>query len=104
MLICVDTCRWFSLSLTAVMFKEERQGAILQIIETEGRASVVDLAARLNVNEETVRRDLRDLKEQGLILKTHGGALKRMVSAPPYETRIVQAVEVKEAIGRRAAE
>lgn len=76
----------------------------MEILEGEGRAAVADLALRLGVNEETIRRDLRELKEQGLIRKTHGGALRKIATAPPYETRLTQAADVKEAIGRRAAE
>ncbi|MDR3718563.1 MAG: DeoR/GlpR family DNA-binding transcription regulator [Bryobacteraceae bacterium] len=89
---------------SAKLFTEERRSRILQILEREHRVAVPDLAARLRVSEDTVRRDLRRLEAHQLIKKTHGGALRH--TAPPvgYATRLVQATEIKEAIGRRAAE
>lgn len=86
-----------------VRFKEERRTRILEILEQEQRVEVGDLAQRFGVSEDTVRRDLRDLGVQGLVRKTHGGALRHIASAPPYETRLAQASDVKNAIGREAA-
>ncbi len=86
------------------LFKEERRARILEILEREQRVEVADLAERFSVSEDTVRRDLRDLGVQGLIRKTHGGAMRHIASAPPYEARLAQASEVKMAIGRQAAE
>jgi len=86
------------------LFTEERRSRILQILEREHRVAVPDLAGRLRVSEDTVRRDLRRLEANQLIKKTHGGALRH--TAPPvgYAARLVQSAEIKEAIGRRAAE
>lgn len=86
------------------MFKEERKAGILQILEAERRAEVPDLSQRFKVSADTIRRDLRELESDGLIRKTHGGALQRIASPPPYTVRLVQASKLKEAIGRRAAE
>jgi DeoR/GlpR family transcriptional regulator of sugar metabolism len=86
------------------LFTEERRARILQILEQEHRAAVTDLASRFDVSEDTIRRDLRELETRGKILKTHGGALRHTTPAVPYERRVVQASEIKEALGRRAAE
>ena len=36
--------------------------------------TITDLAARLNVTKETIRRDLRAMEEDGELIRTHGGA------------------------------
>jgi DeoR/GlpR family transcriptional regulator of sugar metabolism len=86
------------------LFTEERRAHILQILEQEHRASVPDLASRFEVSEDTVRRDLHELEVRGQILKTHGGALRHTTPSVPYERRLAQSFELKEALGRRAAE
>lgn len=86
------------------LFTDERRAHILQILEQEHRASVTDLAGRFQVSEDTVRRDLHELEVRGQILKTHGGALRHTTPPVPYERRMAQAFELKEALGRRAAE
>ena len=40
-----------------------------------------DLADTLNVTSETIRRDLSILEKEGEIIKIHGGAMKKRVSA-----------------------
>lgn len=86
-------------------FVEERRGRILEILEIKNRVETPDLAARFQVSEDTIRRDLRYLQSQGFIKKTHGGALRRHLSSlPPYDSRLEQAKGIKEAIGKRAAQ
>lgn len=54
---------------------EERRRTVLDWIRSEGHGDVTDLAARLQVAAETVRRDLQVLEDHGLVRRTHGGAL-----------------------------
>ena len=54
---------------------EERRRTILDWIRSEGRGDVTELAARLQVAAETVRRDLQVLEVHGLVRRTHGGAI-----------------------------
>lgn len=56
------------------MEQDERQREILSRARAEGLVQVATLAQELAVAPETVRRDLRDLAEQGLLRRTHGGA------------------------------
>ncbi|MEW5979762.1 MAG: DeoR/GlpR family DNA-binding transcription regulator [Acidobacteriota bacterium] len=86
------------------LLREERQMHILRMLEREGRVVVTGLCRVLNVSEDTIRRDLRALEERGLARKVHGGALHRLASVVPYEVRKVQDFDVKDRIGRRAAE
>lgn len=57
------------------MFIEERHQAILGIIEQQGRISVGEIQTQFGVSVDSARRDLRLLEEQGLLKRTHGGAL-----------------------------
>jgi DeoR/GlpR family transcriptional regulator of sugar metabolism len=41
-----------------------------------------DLSALLNVTEDTVRRDLKNLTKTGKIIKVHGGAITKKLNAP----------------------
>lgn len=52
-----------------------RQQAILQLLETQGVVRVAELCERFGVSEMTVRRDLNELEQAGLIRRTHGGAV-----------------------------
>jgi DeoR family transcriptional regulator of aga operon len=57
------------------LFPEERRSQIVQHAVREGRVSVTDLSQLFGVSEVTIRADLQDLSEQGLLLRTHGGAV-----------------------------
>lgn len=58
-----------------MLFEEERKRQIADYVHQHGRASVQELANNFQVSESTVRRDLRDLEEQELLRRTHGGAV-----------------------------
>ena len=60
-----------------------RATAIVEQVLREGEVSVEALAARLDVSLSTVRRDLAQLEPQGLVRRTHGGAVA--VSPLAYE-------------------
>ena len=81
-----------------------RRDAIVALVNQETRA-VEDLAARLVVSRETVRRDLALLDAAGRLRKVHGGA--RAVGAEaaesPFAQRMAQAVEAKRRIAAAVA-
>lgn len=54
---------------------EERKRFILEKVAKEGRVLVSDLAGELSISAVTVRNDLNALAQEGLILRTHGGAV-----------------------------
>jgi DeoR family transcriptional regulator, glycerol-3-phosphate regulon repressor len=84
------------------MFTEERHQTILDYLAEQGRVTVLELAQRLQVSDDTVRRDLRALDELGFLQKTHGGAVSlevpRMARAqraqvlPQVKQQLAQAV------------
>ena len=80
----------------------ERRQAILAWVERDGRVVASELVANLGVSEDTVRRDLRDLAERGLLYRVHGGAL---ASAPPtssFTHRLEVSHEEKAALAEAA--
>lgn len=56
------------------MRPEERRRHILELLRQRERISVDELARTLSTSQETIRRDLAALAEQGLVSKFHGGA------------------------------
>jgi DeoR family fructose operon transcriptional repressor len=91
--------------ITIDSFKEERWQDILTILAEQGRIRVGHLAARLNVSEATVRRDLEAMQAQGMLQRTHGGAMLPRPTAfeISFDESQNQALVEKQAIGRRAA-
>ncbi len=77
-----------------------RHQAILDLVQSHGHLSTEDLAQRLNVSTQTIRRDLQQLDTQQLLQRHHGGAM--MASShhnTDYRTRQNQHKSAKEAIG-----
>lgn len=58
------------------MLAIERKNAILARLSLEGKVLVGDLSKEFGVTEETIRRDLEKLENEGLARKTYGGAVK----------------------------
>jgi len=54
---------------------EARRRRILQLLETEGNVKVEELAGLFEVSQVTVRKDLAELEEQGMLQRTYGGAI-----------------------------
>lgn len=54
---------------------QQRRVEILSELEDRGSVRVTNLAERFGVAEETIRRDLDKLSEEGQAARTHGGAL-----------------------------
>lgn len=58
------------------MLAEQRHARILNMVASNGSASVPELAAALDTSESTVRRDLEKLDQAGKLAKVHGGATR----------------------------
>ena len=87
------------------MLREERLQYILQKLEIEKRISSVHLSQELRISDDTIRRDLNELAEQGLVKKVHGGAVQiAPKSSVPlhYETRMQHAHEEKKMLAQKA--
>src|ERR1700741_5369538 len=85
------------------MLTAERRQAILRRLERDGKVVASELVASLGVSEDTVRRDLRELADQGLLQGVPGGG---PLPAPPpmgsFARRLEIAHEAKEALARAA--
>ena len=56
------------------MIQKRRLDTIMGILKEEGMADVKTLSQRLEVTEKTVRLDLKELENQNLLERVHGGA------------------------------
>jgi DeoR family transcriptional regulator, aga operon transcriptional repressor len=56
--------------------RADRLRRILDLVDTESTSSVEELASALAVSSATVRRDLAQLDSQGLVIRSHGGAMR----------------------------
>lgn len=65
--------------------KNKRHKEILEILKNEGFISVRDIGERLFASQPTIRRDLDFLEKEGLIRRSHGGA---MIAGDPVNTPI----------------
>ena len=75
-------------------------------LERRGAARVSELAAKLDVSEMTVRRDLEALAQDGSVVKVHGGAtlpVARATDEPGFEAKSGRQRDEKEAIADAAA-
>ncbi|RFS15758.1 DeoR/GlpR family DNA-binding transcription regulator [Emticicia sp. C21] len=57
------------------MLKEERQTLILEKLATDKKINFTDLSKFLNVSYDSIRRDIIELEDKGLLKKVHGGAV-----------------------------
>ncbi len=84
------------------MLTTERRRAIVVRLERDGRVVASELVRSLGVSEDTVRRDLRDLAEQGLLHRVHGGALPAAPPAASFAHRLDVGHEAKVALADAA--
>ncbi|MBE3637977.1 DeoR/GlpR family DNA-binding transcription regulator [Mangrovicoccus algicola] len=82
--------------------RDLRQSRILATLADAPMLRVKALASALEVTTETIRRDLEELAERGLIARTYGGAMLRAPSEPVLSKRERQLVPEREAIARAA--
>jgi DeoR/GlpR family transcriptional regulator of sugar metabolism len=85
------------------MLTAERRQFILEILRRDKKVLSSELSNELKVSEDTVRRDLRELAESGLLQRVHGGALLTSPATASYADRQKQAPKEKESIAKSAA-
>lgn len=71
------------------MFMQERHKAIADTIVTNGKITIAEIAAQYGISEESARRDLRLLEQQGICKRTHGGAIlpQQVCVRPPVDRK-----------------
>ncbi len=87
------------------MFQQSyRQSQILLIARQAGRVLVDDLAVRFDVTPQTIRKDINELCDEGLLDRIHGGAtVSSGVINVAYEARRMLSSAEKRGIGAAAA-
>ncbi len=84
----------------------KRRSTILDLLEKRGDISVVSMSKMFNVSEVTIRNDLAKLEEKGLLIRTRGGAIKKVPIT--YDLSLNQRLNKnkfeKQKIGKRAME
>ncbi len=85
------------------MNPSERRNEIVNIIRERKRAYVDELARRLHISKETIRRDLTELERHGRVRKFHGGATLPIAPGEgPFRERMGENVLAKVAIAGKA--
>lgn len=80
------------------MYIEERHQAILDILAIKGSISNAEIQESFGISYDSAKRDLRLLEEQGLLKRTHGGAIpaRQIATGKPPKTTPKDFGEIKE--------
>jgi len=84
------------------MLKKERQAYILHQVNLHNKVLSSSLCNEINVSEDTIRRDLQELAEEGMIIKVHGGALSPSFNHVYFPTNGVYSQSQKKTIANKA--
>jgi DeoR/GlpR family transcriptional regulator of sugar metabolism len=84
---------------------EERRQKVLELVKDRGFVALTDLASRLEFSESTLRRDLDFWDQQGVLKRTHGGAMYTggQLVMPALEDRSLTSLPEKRLIAQAAA-
>jgi DeoR/GlpR family transcriptional regulator of sugar metabolism len=88
------------------MFATERRELILSLLKENKRITVKDLSKSLEVSEATLRTDLNIMEDEGLLTRTHGGAVlnENTSSKNNFSERAKQNIDHKISIASKAVE
>jgi len=81
----------------------QRRQLILERLRADGQVAVATLSREWAISEDTVRRDLRELADEGLVQRVHGGALPASPATGNYERRESLSTEEKTRLGKAGA-
>lgn len=93
------------MDLSKQLIPAQRRERIQEFLEEHKIAPNAELSAILGVSDATVRRDLEWMESEGILYRTHGGAIlsQHLNLEPEYKQRAQTKVEEKKAIGHLAA-
>lgn len=85
---------------------QKRKQKILQLLEELGESDIRQLSTELGKSEITIRRDLNILAAEGLLQRTHGGAMKidPLMKAASFVHKTMSNAKIKDEICKRAAQ
>ena len=88
------------------MLALERRNIIIERLNTDGKVVVATLSQEFGVTEETIRRDIEKLSNEGLAVKTYGGAVSNAMQTNaelPYNIRKKSNIDLKQKIAETVA-
>ena len=85
------------------MLTTHRKQQLLARLKKDGKLVAKELSLEMGVSEDTIRRDLRELAQEGLLQRVHGGALPSSPAMVDFAGREEIRHQGKIAIGRAAA-
>jgi DeoR/GlpR family transcriptional regulator of sugar metabolism len=85
------------------MLTSERKSLISARLRRDGRLVAKVFAEELDLSEDTIRRDLREMAAEGLLARVHGGALPVQPALPDFAARKEVASDEKKRLGQLAA-
>ncbi|MCH4206765.1 MAG: DeoR/GlpR family DNA-binding transcription regulator [Solobacterium sp.] len=84
------------------MLKEERQRKIMNELYSSGNVIVDALAEQFHTSRDTIRRDLNELEEQGILKRVYGGAIPWKMETPAVDQRMYVGRDEKYVIAQKA--
>lgn len=104
--ICISYCKYnqytCNIQYICKMIKAERLQLITEHIHKEKKVLLADLSLLLKVSEDTVRRDIKELSDQGLLKAVRGGAISRSATPHHYREREHYDVSHKQIMAEKA--
>ncbi|HSK68360.1 MAG TPA: DeoR/GlpR family DNA-binding transcription regulator [Candidatus Limnocylindria bacterium] len=85
------------------MLKEERQRKILEDLYRQGKVIVNQVSDRYGISRDTVRRDLTELEDQGVLRRVFGGAVPSRMPAAAIDIRLNVQKSEKRTVALKAA-
>lgn len=85
------------------MLTEQRKRLLLERLAKDGRIIAKEVSVELDLSEDTIRRDLRELAAEGLLQRVHGGALPASPTVANIAARRSMAIDEKGRLGAKAA-
>ena len=88
------------------MIISERKQHIINLLTVKSFYKLEALAEKLDTSISTIRRELNDLQQEGIVKRTHGGVLflGKKEALPLFHDRHNSMLKEKKAIGKRAAD
>ena len=85
---------------------KERKEKILELLNENGQVKVSELSRMFGTSDITIRSDLSDMEEMGLLFRVHGGAINSYKSYcdMDFQQRLASNLKGKQAIAQRAAD
>jgi DeoR/GlpR family transcriptional regulator of sugar metabolism len=88
------------------LLTEERRREITNLLDRQGRITVAELKKLFGVSAVTARSDLDVLHANGILVRSHGGGIKPIVTGPDYPLKIRETIhhDEKQRIARAAVD